>query len=53
MLMMIFDNILYINKCLVGKPNKSINYAPAAPDAAELRRLLKRYVPQGRLWLIL
>lgn len=31
MLMMIVDNILYINKCLVGKPNKSINYAPAAP----------------------
>ncbi|SKA51140.1 hypothetical protein SAMN02745132_01554 [Enterovibrio nigricans DSM 22720] len=23
--------------------NKSINYAPSAPDAAKLRRLLKRY----------
>ncbi len=30
--------------CIARKmlPNKSINYAPTAPDAAKLRRLLKR-----------
>lgn len=27
-------------------PNKSINYAPTAPDAAKLRRLLRRYMPR-------
>jgi len=25
--------------------NNSINYAPAVPDAAKLRRLLRRYTP--------
>jgi hypothetical protein len=27
--------------------NKSINYAPSAPDALTARRLLRRYISRG------
>ena len=35
------------------KHNKSINYAPAAPDAAKLRRLLRRYAQGENLRVII
>jgi hypothetical protein len=34
----------YLVSCRETTPNKPINYAPSAPDAAKLRRLLRRYI---------